>query len=154
MNGDAVAGTLAILAVSLLGACGRHRTVDVLACPLSEADYSRQIAAAQGWNALYSLYKSDSPRCPTASAQANYSRQLVLLLAHRWQDLPAFAQSAQRDPALAGFLYSHIDVHAEAANLKQLLENARSHCPTGASALCEQLAWRAQAALIAQGLST
>lgn len=154
MNGDAVAGTLAILALSLLGACQRDRSADVVACPLSETDYSRQIAAAQGWNALYSLYKSDSPRCPTASAQANYSRQLVLLLARRWQDLPAFAQTAQRDPALVAFLYGHIDAHAEAANLKQLLENARTQCPTGASALCEQLAWRAQAALIAQGLST
>jgi hypothetical protein len=154
MNSDGIAGILAILAVSLLGACQRNRTGDAISCPFSDADYSRQIAEARDWDALYTLYKLDSPRCPTAIAQANYSRKLVLLFARRWQDLPAFAKIAQHDPALVGFVYGHINEKADAASLKQLLENARTQCPSGASAFCEQLVWRAQAALIAQGLST
>jgi len=154
MNREGVAGILALLAVSLLIACQRDRTGHQSTCPLSDAAYGQQIAAASDWDALYTLYRTDSPRCPAASAQVNYSRKLLQLFVRQWPHLPALAQSAQRDPALLAFVYGHIDKTADAASLKQLLENARTHCPSGASALCEQLAWRAQAALIAQGLST
>jgi hypothetical protein len=153
MNRDAVAGMLAILALSLLTACQRNRMGHQVTCPLSETGYSQQIGAAGDWDALYTLYRTDSPRCPAASAQANYSRKLVLLFVRQWQDLPALAQGAQRDPALAAFVYGHIDKNADAPSLRQLLENARTGCPADASAFCDQLAWRAQAALIAQGLS-
>jgi hypothetical protein len=154
MNRDRVAGMLAILALSLLTACQRDRSGHQVTCPLSDAGYRQQIAAAGDWDALYTLYRTDSPRCPAASAQASYSRQLVLLFVRQWQEVPALAQGAQRDPALAAFIYGHIDKNADAASLRQLLENAGTRCPAGASAFCDQVAWRAQAALIAQGLSS
>lgn len=153
MSGAGLAGIFTLLGVSLLGGCQRNRTGVANACPLSDADYTRQIAAARDWDALYSLYKIDAPRCPTATDQADYSRRLLWLLTQQWQKAPAFDQAAQRDPGLASFVYGHINDKADPALLRQLLEEARSHCPAGASAFCEQLAWRTQAALIAQGLS-
>jgi len=149
-----VAGTLAIFAVSLLLACHRRAAGDLLTCPLTDIQYAQQIAAASDWDTLYALYKTDSPRCPTTAAQANYSRKVVSLFAQRWQDLPAFAQKAQKDPALVGFVYGHVNEQADTTSLKQLLLNAQTLCPAGASAFCEQLQWRAKAALIARGLST
>ena len=151
---NGLAGLLAMLVLFLLVGCQRTRTADALTCPFSAGDYTHQIAAASDWDTLYTLYKDNAARCPASAAEATYSRQLVLLLARQWRELPAVIQAAQRDPALEGFIYGHIDQHAGAAELKQLLENARRQCPTGASAFCEQLAWHAQAALIAQGIST
>jgi hypothetical protein len=151
MKSDGLAGIVTLSALSLLASCQRQRAES---CPLSDVQYARRIAASRDWEALYALYRANAPLCPTAVARTGYSPKLVTLFTQHWQDLPAFAESARRDPALASFVLAHIDASADSAGLKQLLLNARTRCPLEAGSICEQLAWRAQAALIAQGLAT
>lgn len=153
MNLQLAARTILTLEMALLASCHRPDAGNAQACPYSDAGYSRQIGAAGDWSELYALYQSNSNRCPLTNAQAKYSRRLVQLLGEKWQDLPQIEQSMQLEAPITSFLYEHVNRDAEAANLKLLLSNARTQCPQNANALCEQLAWRAQAALIAQGVT-
>jgi hypothetical protein len=153
MKIDITVRTLWLLALALLVACQRTGTGTSNSCPYSDTEYSRQIGAASNWNELYALYQANSIRCSPARAPREYSHRLVQQLAKQWQDLPQLAQSVPIEPPLASFLYGHITRDADAADLKLLLNDARTECPANANAVCEQLAWRAQAALIAQGVN-
>jgi hypothetical protein len=153
MKFDITVRTVLILAMVLSAACHRPRTGDLNGCPYSDAEYSRRIGAAGDLRELYALYQANTGRCATKNGQGAYSHQLVQQLATNWQELPQLAQSVQVEAPLASFLYGHITRDADAVSLKLLLNNTRTQCPANAGPVCDQLGWRAQAALISQGVS-
>jgi hypothetical protein len=117
--------------------------------PECSATFLDQLALAKDWTSLYAMYKRNRPpRCPDDGFYAEgYSDVVVKLLARRWDDISKFGSLARRDRGFKNFAYRHIDSTTDPDDLKQVLANARTKCPTSEATICVELARRADAAI-------
>jgi hypothetical protein len=116
--------------------------------PECSATFLDQLALVKDWTSLYTMYKRNLPACSDDGFYAEgYSDVVVKLLAKRWNDISTLGSLAQTDPSFRDFVYRHIDSSTDPDDLRRVLTNARTKCPSTETHVCAELARRAKAAI-------
>jgi hypothetical protein len=134
----------------LMGLCGfpcaatasNHCSTDMY----QRADTSLASAAGH-WGSLLRHQKAFGS-CDDGALAEGYSDAVVILLAHRWDQIDAFVDLSARNPAFHRWAIRHIDATSSTDDLKKVLRNAaRCTGDTKAIGLCRELARAAKDAL-------
>jgi len=111
-------------------------------CPVTDEQFLKQLSTMKEWTTIYSVFKRNLPGCPDDGFYAEgYTEAVVVALVKRWDQL------VPQDVKFRRFVYRHIDASADENDLRRVLRNTRTKCPTESARLCGQIAARARAAI-------
>ena len=98
------------------------------------------------WDSLYKWYKAYQ-RCDDGGIAEGISEDVGRILADHWSTLPRFDQLARQDAGFKKFIIKHVDTTLRDDDLKKIMENANTKCPTGLQSICGELRKQANTAL-------
>jgi hypothetical protein len=117
-------------------------------CPVTDEQFLKQLSTMKEWTTIYSVFKRNLPGCPDDGFYAEgYTEAVVVALAKRLADLGELDKLVTQDVKFRRFVYRHIDASADENDLRRVLRNTRTKCPTESARLCGQIAARARAAI-------
>jgi hypothetical protein len=87
------------------------------------------------WDRMYESYRHFS-HCDDAAIGEGYSDAVGKLLANKWQEFGELAKLASRDTGFQCFVLKHVDETIPADTLGKIVENAKTHCPSGQGRFC------------------
>ncbi len=117
-------------------------------CPITDEQFFQQLSTMKEWTTIYSVFKRNLPACPDDGFYAEgYTEAVVVVLAKRWADLGQLDKLVTQDAKFRQFVHRHINASADEKDLRQVLRNARTKCPTESTRLCGEIAARARAAM-------
>lgn len=77
--------------------------------------------------------------CDDGGISEGYSESVSRLLAEHWKNTVKLIVLTKNDAAFEAFVIKHIDETVPSERLKQIIINAREHCPDGGTRLCLKL---------------
>ena len=117
-------------------------------CRLTDEQFFKQLSTMNDWRSIYAVFKQNLPACPDDGSFAEgYTEVIVVALANRWPELQDLENLVARDGTFRQFVYRHIDATADIKDLRRVLSNAKTKCPTRSTQLCKDIATRAQSAI-------
>lgn len=137
------------LLVALLGAVGlASATSTGSTCVLTDQQFVTAINTLREWPKIHAFYKAHFPPCPDDGMFAEgYSDLVVRTLATHWSSLSELRLATAKDPRFKAFVLRHIDATTDEADLRVILSNATSRCPTGNKVLCDEIRKASSAAI-------
>ena len=83
-------------------------------------------------------------QCDDGGIAEGYSDKIVILLTQHWPTITALSKLANTSPEFERFVLWHVDGLMSPEQGKLIVDNARSHCPTGVEKLCRRLEAKAR----------
>jgi hypothetical protein len=117
--------------------------------PCTDAEALRadtKLDTLRNWDSLYRSYKLYR-QCDDGAIGEGYSESVVRILADHWNTLSRLVTLSRRDPRFRQFVLRHVDATTNPDDLKKIRINASTQCQPGLSAICADLAKRADAAI-------
>jgi hypothetical protein len=121
------------------------------ACTAEQSEAALKFLLAEGteaksWHALHQQFDRYGSCDDGAIAEA-FTEAVIRLLADRWLEFRDLARLSKTDPTFRSFVMRHIDATVRDEDLTKVAKSARSSCPPGAAALCDNIAAAARRAL-------
>ncbi len=98
------------------------------------------------WNDLRSWYEN-YPGCDDGYFAEGLSDFVVVSLAKRWETLPSLQAEIMKNNGFKHFVLKHINATTDENDLRIVVRNARSKCPSNLRLLCKEIEKNAQMAL-------
>jgi len=98
------------------------------------------------WDALYKSYASYRS-CDDGFVGENYSESVARLLVDHWNTLPRLASLARENVDFRRFVLKHVDATLDMKDVEKIKAEAKTQCPQGLRALCDDLGKQADSAL-------
>lgn len=102
--------------------------------------------ATKTWKDLYKLFKTYTG-CDDGIYGEGYSDYVAQSLGKYWNRLGELTALIKKDSLFEDFILKHIDATDDPADLKAILNNARTNCPRSNSNLCKKIEKAALSAL-------
>jgi hypothetical protein len=100
----------------------------------------------RSWEELYRSYRLYR-RCDDGAIGEGYSESVARILVAHWNTLAQLARLAKKDAEFQTFVMGHVDATLNMDDVEIIKRNAKTKCPTGLRAFCNDLAKQADSAL-------
>jgi hypothetical protein len=90
---------------------------------------------AKDWNELYRAFKQFSA-CDDGAIAEGFSDEIAQLLVKQWNRLNVLSRLVTADKNFEKFVIRHIDETLSLEESAAILNNAKSHCPSGEARVC------------------
>ena len=131
------AATALLMTCFALSSVVAYATQDMCSTTQSQhADVA--VDAIHSWDGLYKWYKVYL-QCDDGGSSEGISEVVARNLVDRWKSLGRLAQLAKDDPRFRAFVLKHIDETLNENDLRQIVSNASTRCPTGLGSLCDSI---------------
>jgi hypothetical protein len=100
----------------------------------------RSVHAADGikdWQSLYKAFQAYAA-CDDGALAEGFSDRVEYLMTQRWRDVGKFAP-LKTDKGFTKFVSRHVDELTTFDGMRQIVTNARKHCPSGYRAFCRSV---------------
>ena len=129
--------------VSSVAICGGGFSADTDRCH-DRAD--AVLLEVSSWSQLREWFEA-FPQCDDGYLGEGVSDYVASHLAKQWKDLLLLERQFQKNPKFKTFVLQHVDATANHHDLRAIITNASSRCPSPMLALCAELSSAARAAL-------
>jgi phytoene dehydrogenase-like protein len=106
----------------------------------------RDLDDLKTWADLHATFRKFQG-CDDGAIAEGWDDFVARMLARNWRTIADLQRLVARDSAFRLFVMRHISETADGNDLRQVLSNARDHCPRSARRLCVQIAAAARNAL-------
>jgi len=128
---------LRVLVISLVGVIPATSAIasSQKGCDKKLESQSLDQPEPKDWAGLYRLFKKFGV-CDDGAIGEGFSEDVAQLFSKQWTHLDTFSRLATADKAFEQFVLRHIDATLSEDELKGMIENSTSHCPTKEKRLC------------------
>jgi hypothetical protein len=98
------------------------------------------------WDALYTSFRSYR-HCDDGAVGEGYSESVARILVGHWNTLTRFSSLCTANVDFRRFVLKHVDASLDMKDVEKIKAKARTQCPQGLRALCDDLSKQADFAL-------
>jgi hypothetical protein len=108
-------------------------------CTPAEAQRAEKEAETfRTWGALYQSFRVYG-RCDDGAIAEGYSESVARILVDHWDTLNQLVLLGNKDRAFRNFVIRHVDSTVKASDVDRIKMLAKTGCPKGSRALCDDL---------------